>query len=318
MSVSKFRQTIKSVLHFIFVAVGWFLLATIPIILLVLIKLIYVGLSHSEMSPNVLYWLTELAAWSFIGIILSPLFIRGRVLIKQLGTESVWYLVVIAIGWLILAPAPSFLIGFIRGLNLGLQLPDMSSNVINLLSYVIIPWIWVTLLLADLIGGRIVGHGNIRLGLGYEPISNLPIVGLMAAVIAVYATLVNITLYQTRPDLLAKAFIDAGNPWIKLYAVLYAVVLAPLSEELFFRGWLWMGLRKHWPFLPTAVLTSVFWLALHLGNGIVAPIVLLPVAAILAIVRDFGRSVRASIALHTVYNAIVLISPWALKWSELR
>jgi membrane protease YdiL (CAAX protease family) len=80
------------------------------------------------------------------------------------------------------------------------------------------------------------------------------------------------------------------------------IILAPLAEELFFRGWLWTGLRKHWGVLPTGLVTAVLWLLPHLGRGIGAVVLLLFPALILTIARQVGKSVRATIFIHAIYN----------------
>jgi membrane protease YdiL (CAAX protease family) len=50
-------------------------------------------------------------------------------------------------------------------------------------------------------------------------------------------------------------------------------------------------------------LTGGFWLVLHIDRGLLM-IVLLPVAVILSLAREFAGSIRAPIALHAMYNSI--------------
>jgi hypothetical protein len=94
-------------------------------------------------------------------------------------------------------------------------------------------------------------------------------------------------------------------PWLTLLNLFVVVVLAPIGEELFFRGWLWTGLRRRWDALPTALVTATFWLVLHLDRGVATAVALLPLAIILSLARQIGNSVRASIPLHAVYNLAV-------------
>ena len=95
------------------------------------------------------------------------------------------------------------------------------------------------------------------------------------------------------------------------------VIAAPVAEELFFRGWLWVGLQRHWGVVPTAAFTGVVWAAIHLDGGFWKPVLLLPVALALSAARYYGQSVRAPIALHAVYNLIAIVPPWHLKWLGL-
>ncbi len=91
-------------------------------------------------------------------------------------------------------------------------------------------------------------------------------------------------------------------------AALVAVILAPLFEELFFRGVLFQYLRSRYLLVARglfeAVLISAFAFAsLHLG-GAILPI--LPVGVILALVMHRTNSLWPPIALHVFYNWIVL------------
>jgi membrane protease YdiL (CAAX protease family) len=123
-------------------------------------------------------------------------------------------------------------------------------------------------------------------------------------------------VYQDYRDLVYKQLaIDTSSSWRSLYQAFEIVLLAPLCEELFFRGWLWSGVQKHWGPLPTAALTSTAWIASHFSVSKVAW--LLPVAVILSVARHFGRSVRASIPLHMLNNFIVFISPRVLSAAGL-
>src|SRR5262249_316378 len=80
------------------------------------------------------------------------------------------------------------------------------------------------------------------------------------------------------------------------------IVLAPLAEELFFRGWLWTGLRKHWGVLPTGLMTAVMWLGPHLDRGIGAVLGLLFPVLILTNARQVGKNCPATTFIHAIYN----------------
>jgi len=226
-------------------------------------------------------------------------------------SRSVWYLIAAAFVWEMLADLPALLL-FRTEYGNSRVVPLVGKGLLieiaKLLGY-------ATGLLGDYIQGRIVGRGSLQTGLGYQPISPRPIVILMAVLIAGYAVLWDLIHYVYFRDLVYQQFlVYAANPWTAVDLALGSVLLAPVSEELLFRGWLWTGLRKHWGALPTAVFTGMFWLGIHSPNIIVW---LFPAAVMLSIARHFGQSVRASIALHMLYNFIVLISPIALNAAGL-
>jgi membrane protease YdiL (CAAX protease family) len=233
--------------------------------------------------------------------------------------ESVRRLVAVTIGWLLAAAAGAVLCSAVTAMIFALYHVKTTPNLRNF--YVVMGMLGfsITLLVAALIRGRVVGHGNIRVGLGNEPMRKLPVVGAMAFAVVAYAILLGLTVSSSRPDVIATLF--SVHPWLTAFVVFFIMllfgILGPLSEELFFRGWLWTGLRRHWDVLPTALLTSALWLVLHFSEGVLRPAFLLPVAIALALARHFGGSVRAPLVLHVVYNLVIynlaMFSPLILK-----
>jgi membrane protease YdiL (CAAX protease family) len=155
----------------------------------------------------------------------------------------------------------------------------------------------IVLLYAASIRGRIVGGGDRRLGLGIAPIARLPIIVGLSTVLAAYGAIIVFSVHKYRPDVF---FQSASVPlWITLFDSLRVIVLAPLAEELFFRGWLWTGLRRHWGVLP---MTAIIWLVPHLERGIGYVVLLLLPALILTVARQVGKSVLGTIAIHIIFN----------------
>jgi membrane protease YdiL (CAAX protease family) len=227
--------------------------------------------------------------------------------------KSIKYLIAVAIGWEVLAYLPALMLYFTieRGQAgaVPLEVRDLLIEIVKIMAYAIT-------LVCIYIQGRIVGRGDVLAGLGYQPISRRPIVALMAILIAARAIQWDIMLYQDYRDLVYNQLaIDVSSPWLYLHNAFEIVLLAPLCEELFFRGWLWSGIRKHWGALPTAALTSTAWLASHFSVNKLAW--LLPVAIMLSVARHFGSSVRASIPLHMLNNFIVFIAPRVLSTGGL-
>jgi len=222
--------------------------------------------------------------------------------------ESARRLIVVAVGWILLALAAPAAIGFaqgaaagfVRGLTKGaseLQIPPTLSH---LLTTVGVFGAAIVLLYAASIRGRIVGGGNRRLGLGVAPIARLPTIIGLSTLLVVYVALIDFAVYQYRPDLFFQS--PSVPLWLTLFDSLILIILAPLAEELFFRGWLWTGLREHWGALPTGLMTAVMWLVPHLDRGIGYVVLLLLPALILTVARQVGKSVRATIPIHAIYN----------------
>ena len=84
------------------------------------------------------------------------------------------------------------------------------------------------------------------------------------------------------------------------------IAAAPLGEELFFRGFLYQGLRRRFPVWAAALVSGVFFGLVHLGGAAFFLIVpsLAAVGIGLALVYERRRSVLASMAAHAAFNVV--------------
>ena len=160
--------------------------------------------------------------------------------------------------------------------------------------------------------GRRVGLGDVAAGLGLRPMVRRAwiavLAGLLLVVLAGFVAAVALVPELSR--VLAKLAAEAqqgmaGAHWAVLAGYCVAVVVvAPVSEELFFRGWLWEGLRRHWGVWPTAALTAGLFTLAHATTSLYKPLMVLPLAVLLSVARHVGGSVRASLALHALNNGV--------------
>jgi hypothetical protein len=91
-----------------------------------------------------------------------------------------------------------------------------------------------------------------------------------------------------------------------VYAMaIFGIVVAPLVEELFFRGFLYPVLARSIGMVPSVVLTAASFALLHQGQlaRAWAPLLLLfIVGSVLTCVRAVTRSVATSLMIHVGYN----------------
>jgi membrane protease YdiL (CAAX protease family) len=135
-------------------------------------------------------------------------------------------------------------------------------------------------------------------------------VGLLVAVwigflilSAIWAAAVDLDQQQDLPEDLG-----ANGPLLNVFAVVVLItVVAPLGEELFFRGFFFGALRNwHGPW-PAAVLTGIVFAAMHTGSAPVG--YLLPLAILgtgLCLLYEWTGSLYPTIALHALNNSIAL------------
>jgi membrane protease YdiL (CAAX protease family) len=96
---------------------------------------------------------------------------------------------------------------------------------------------------------------------------------------------------------------------VALY-VLLGSALAPLLEEIIFRGFIFTALADLYGWKPAVVITTVLFAGLHggqlRGNWPAVAVILL-VSYVLTIVRHRTNSLIPSVILHTAYNTTVLL-----------
>lgn len=94
-------------------------------------------------------------------------------------------------------------------------------------------------------------------------------------------------------------------------ALIYAVIVAPLAEELFFRGCLFRSLRDRHGFRPAAAWSSLTFGLVHYVPAPIAESLLLMTAMIftglgLAWIYERRGTIVAPIAAHVTFNAVVI------------
>ena len=175
------------------------------------------------------------------------------------------------------------------------------------------------LLLADFRQGRSLGHGNLLAGLGAGPMRRHGIIVLFVLLIIawVLAYIVAISEFPAIADRLASdvpaalALPESPGILLLLVRLLLIAAVAPLAEELFFRGWLWTALRRSWGVWPTALCTGSLWLAVHALSGAARVPILIPAAILLSLARHYGGSVRASLPIHIANNTTAVMVQYA-------
>ena len=155
-------------------------------------------------------------------------------------------------------------------------------------------------------------RGDWRAGIGDGAIERPWAVALITVAMSAYAALITAGQLSASPEALRRMI--GTSPFLIGVGALLLVVAAPLAEELFFRGWLWTGLRVRWGAGATAAATSALWLTLHLPDGVGRVILLVPAALALPLARQCGGSVRASIVVHACNNAAVAVTPLIALW----
>lgn len=147
------------------------------------------------------------------------------------------------------------------------------------------------------------------LGLAPLPPRGLVESALIGGALVGVTGLYSIALQWAAPSAYQKLLEEQANQMKLLEAplpllILAAVVLAPLAEEVFFRGFVFGGLRRSLGFGGAALFSSALFAVLHMMWVSSPPLFLVGLGA--AIQYGRYRSLAAPLALHIAFNAVAL------------
>jgi uncharacterized protein len=120
--------------------------------------------------------------------------------------------------------------------------------------------------------------------------------------VAIYATVVT---SPDQEDIARELGLDTG-PLAAVAVVAVIALVAPLSEELFFRGMLFGGLRTRLSTVTAALVSGIVFGALHAPTGITAVPPLIAFGFVLALLYERSGSLGPPIILHVINNSLAL------------
>jgi membrane protease YdiL (CAAX protease family) len=130
-------------------------------------------------------------------------------------------------------------------------------------------------------------------------------IGLLLLFMAILDGLTYLSDRPIVPEWSEAAYRSAGFLPLLFLAV---AVAAPVSEELFFRGFLYRGLAASWlrP-LGAILVTSAIWAAIHLQYDAISIGGIFVMGIFLGVVRQWTGSTALTILLHAINNSVAMI-----------
>lgn len=119
----------------------------------------------------------------------------------------------------------------------------------------------------------------------------------------VYAVIINVLGIKVQPQEVLMQLDLHGEGFVLAFVVV--AVFAPVAEEIFFRGFLYGGLRRRGGAASAMLVSSIFFTALHLSVGLFIPIFVL--GLFLAWLYEHTGSLYPGIFLHAANNGLALL-----------
>ena len=168
----------------------------------------------------------------------------------------------------------------------------------------VVSLLYVGLAATTLAAARIVGKRCWRPLVALGPMIAGRRIGIVAAVTLAYGAVATLVLEHLR----ARHLVNSGPTDYVLAGTIVCnlTLLAPLAEELFFRGWLYTALRSRFSVLPSYLATVALFASIHWDANHRHILFVLPLAAALGVLREATGSIKPTIALHAVYNLVIV------------
>jgi membrane protease YdiL (CAAX protease family) len=160
----------------------------------------------------------------------------------------------------------------------------------------------VSLAVATMRGGSSPGEALRRLGVrAFQP-SALKWMGAAIGLYLLFIAFYGALIVEPHQEDIAEALGPIATQ------VLLIAILAPISEEICFRGMLFGGLRERLPRLAAALVTGVIFGGLHAFTGITAVPPLIVFGFLLSLLYEKTGSIVPGILLHMLNNSVALLS----------
>ncbi|NNC88212.1 MAG: CPBP family intramembrane metalloprotease [Akkermansiaceae bacterium] len=109
-----------------------------------------------------------------------------------------------------------------------------------------------------------------------------------------------------------RALQDNDDPLTLVLLVAAACIVAPLAEELVFRGYIYPSVKRFTDPVFATLFTSLFFAVVHLNAASVLPLFVL--AILLTVVYEMSGSLWAPIAVHFGFNAVTVVVNFVMRF----
>ncbi len=142
--------------------------------------------------------------------------------------------------------------------------------------------------------------------IGY--IALIPVLVLMLVIIAV---IINVTKYVPGRQPVVELFLKEKGAAFLTYSSLFAAIIGPVIEELFFRGFLYNALKKYMGIFWAMTATAGLFASLH--AHIVGFFPIMALGMLLAYIYEKTGTLVSSVTVHIVHNLSMVLLVFLVK-----
>ncbi len=110
------------------------------------------------------------------------------------------------------------------------------------------------------------------------------------------------------PQVAVQMIFDAkkNNPSLLIALAIMACVVAPICEEILFRGYLYSVLKRYSCRLFAAIISGLIFGIIHASLTSIAPLAVIGI--LLAVIYEFSGSLWAPIICHSIFNTVNILA----------
>jgi membrane protease YdiL (CAAX protease family) len=137
--------------------------------------------------------------------------------------------------------------------------------------------------------------------LGWGAVFFVAVFPPLTVVFAAYSKLCHWVGIKDEPQPISDLLANSGSMVVVALIVIFAIVVAPIFEEIFFRGFAYPALKQRWGPWAALMIVSAVFAAFHLHLPSFGPLFALAVG--LGLSYELTGSLLAPITMHALFNA---------------
>ena len=134
---------------------------------------------------------------------------------------------------------------------------------------------------------------------------------VLIAVLIIILIIINITKYVPEQQPVVELFLKEKNTAFLVFTSLFAAVMGPIIEELFFRGFMYNAFKKYTGIFWATLITAVIFAALHTNLVGFLPIMVLGI--LLAYLYEKTGTLVSSMTVHIIHNLSMVFFVFLVK-----
>lgn len=145
----------------------------------------------------------------------------------------------------------------------------------------------------------------------YGIVTYIAAVPILLTILIAVSAISDVFNYTSKEQAVVTLFMRENNVKFLVYTILFAAIIGPIIEELFFRGFMYNALKKHVGIFWSAVVTASVFASLHAHAVGFVPIMVL--GLLLVYLYEKTGTLVASMTVHVMHNTSMVLLVLLIK-----